>query len=166
MITDPSWLYSTIAQSSAAIVAIVGGFITASVLMLTAEKKSLVKQLSDKRKMLDSLKKNRLDVITVNMKEQEDEIPILEARIKAFGYPPNLKMGAYVLGFLAVFGIITPVIIIANEAFYSWAKWLTTGSFCLGIIGVFTYIGFQIRTLRRSFHATGENRGDWGDGVI
>ena len=149
MITDPSWLYSTIAQSSAAIVAIVGGFITASVLMLTAEKKSLVKQLSDKRKMLDSLKKNRLDVITVNMKELEDEIPILEARKKAFSYPPNLKMGAYVLGFLAVFGIITPVIIIANEAFYSWAKWLTTGLFCLGFIGVFTYIVFQIRTLMR-----------------
>ena len=149
MITDPSWLYSTIAQSSATIIAIIGGFITASVLMLIAEKKSLVKQLSDKRKMLDSLKKSRLDVITVNMKEQEDEIPILEARIEAFSYRPNLKMGAYVLGFLAVFGIITPVIIIANEAFYSWAKWLTTGLFCLGIIGVFTYIGFQIRTLRR-----------------
>ncbi|GAI11749.1 unnamed protein product, partial [marine sediment metagenome] len=31
MIGDPNWLYSTIAQSSAAIVAIIGGFITATV---------------------------------------------------------------------------------------------------------------------------------------
>jgi len=48
MTTDPSWLYSTIAQSSAAIVAIVGGFITASVLNLLSEKRSLKKQLSEK----------------------------------------------------------------------------------------------------------------------
>ncbi len=39
MTTDPSWLYSTIAQSSAAIVAIIGGFITSRVLALLAEKK-------------------------------------------------------------------------------------------------------------------------------
>jgi len=145
MTTDQSWLYSTIAQSSAAIIAIVGGFIPASVLMLRAEKRSLVKRLE----WLNSYTKSSLAPITENIEELKREIPTLEARIKAFSYTPNLKMGAYVLGFLAVFGIITPVIIIANEAFYSWAKWLTTGLFCLGVIGVFTYIGFQIRTLMR-----------------
>jgi hypothetical protein len=43
--TDPSWLYSTIAQSSATIVAIIGGFITHSILSLRAEKISLLNQL-------------------------------------------------------------------------------------------------------------------------
>jgi hypothetical protein len=56
MITDPSWLYSTIAQSSAAIVAIVGGFITASVLMLLAEKRSLSHQQADMETRLGALK--------------------------------------------------------------------------------------------------------------
>ena len=149
MPTDPSWFYSTIAQSSAAIVAIIGGFITATVLMLTAEKRSLVTQVSDKRKMLDSLQQANDEMIMPNIIALDSEIPILEGRIKAFSYPPNLIWGLVVLGFLAIFGILMPVIIIACEAFYSWAKWLTTGSFCLGLIGVFAYIVFQIRTLRR-----------------
>ncbi|MFC2007822.1 hypothetical protein ACFLVB_04420 [Chloroflexota bacterium] len=155
MICDPNWLYSTLAQSSAAIVAIIGGFITATVLMLTAEKRSLVTQVSDKRGMSESLQSTNNDMVMPNILALESEIPILEARIKAFSYPPNLKMGACVLGFLAVFGIIMPVIIIANEAFHNWAKWLTTGLFCLGITGVFAYIIFLIRTLRRQFNATG-----------
>ena len=145
MITDPNWLYSTIAQSSAAIVAIVGGSITATVLMLTAEKRSLVKRLE----WLNSYTKSSLAPIIENIEELKREIPTLEARIKTFSYPPNLIWGLVILGFLAIFGILMPVIIIAYETFYSWAKWLTTGLFCLGIIGVFTYIGFQIRTLMR-----------------
>jgi len=54
--SDPNWLYSTIAQSSAAIVAIVGGFITASVLSLAAEKRSLNNQKNDKEASLKTLK--------------------------------------------------------------------------------------------------------------
>ena len=57
MISDPNWLYSTIAQSSAAIVAIVGGFITARVLMLGSEKRNLKHQLADKKTRLEALKK-------------------------------------------------------------------------------------------------------------
>ncbi len=55
MATDPSWLYSTIAQSSAAIVAIIGGFITVSVLTLTAEKRSLANQKKDKETRIQTL---------------------------------------------------------------------------------------------------------------
>ncbi len=145
MIGDPNWLYSTIAQSSAAIVAIVGGFITASVLMLITEKRNLRNRLTDMEFYLNNEGKYPL-LDTRSIQYQKTD---LEKRIEKFSYPPNLKRGVAVLGFLAVFGIITPVIIIANEAFYSWAKWLTTGLFCLGIIGVFAYIVFQIRTLRR-----------------
>jgi len=149
MPTDPNWLYSTIAQSSAAIVAIIGGFITATILGLIAEKKSLVKQFSDKRKNLDSLKKHHLDVMIVNIKEQENEIANLETRIREFSYPPNLGWGVVVLGFLAFFGILLPVLIMATETFFSWAKLLTLITFWLGLIGVFTYVVFQIRTLKK-----------------
>jgi len=145
MVGDPNWLYSTIAQSSAAIVAIVGGFITASVLMLTAEKRSLVKRLE----WLKSYKKSSLAPITENIEELNREIPTLEARIETFSYPPNLKWGVAVLGYLAVFGILFPVLIIAYEAFSGWARVSTTFAFWVGIIGVFAYIVLQIRTLRR-----------------
>lgn len=73
MITDPSWLYSTIAQSSAAIVAIVGGFITASVLMLTAEKRSLANQKKDKEARLQTLK-NEKGTLSQELDTREVEI--------------------------------------------------------------------------------------------
>ena len=59
MSTDPNWFYSTIAQSSATIVAIIGGFITHSVLSLTAERRSLRNQRRDKEARLQALKKER-----------------------------------------------------------------------------------------------------------
>ncbi len=150
MICDPNWLYSTIAQSSAAIVAIIGGFITATVLMLTAEKRSLVTQVSDKRRMLDSLQQSGADMMMPNIIALDSEIPILEGRIKAFSYPPNLIWGLVVLGFLAIFGILIPVIIIACEAFCICAKLITVILFSIGIFGIFIYIFLQLRTLRGS----------------
>ena len=300
MPTDPNWLYSTIAQSSAAIVAIIGGFITASVLSLSAEKRSLINQKKDKVIRLETLgnekeelsrefdtkenasfiasisdklinsknvptfedlinenpeaqnlnheslrreyqifrnkvlqakdfitknlqaitlksgalvdwaKMNQLDISKYDYKileslynkvqDQEQEslssleqallpptllrmrlpyiVPIaeqqeserlrqnikadtsesltlerdvrdLDFRISKFSYPPNLGWGIGVLGFLAVFGILLPVLIISGEAFYPWAKLLTLITFWLGLIGVFAYIVFQIRTLKK-----------------
>src|SRR3972149_827768 len=168
MTTDPSWLYSTIAQSSAAIVAIIGGFITASVLNLLAEKRSLTNQFRAKQADLQALDNNdhkmRYEIHPIDYKVQTEtlvqierdiertktEVSELKERLDAFSYPPNLKMGVYILGFLAVFGIILPVIVITGETFYSWLKWLVTSLFSLGIIGVFIYIAFQIKELRRS----------------
>lgn len=145
MLTDPNWLYSTIAQSSAAIVAIIGGFMTATILRLTAEKRSLVKRLE----WLNSYTKSSLAPITENIEELKREIPTLEARIKTFSYPPNLKWGVAVLGYLAVFGILFPVLIIAFEAFFNWVKASITTTFLLGIIAVFSYVVFQMRTLKK-----------------
>jgi len=300
MSTDPNWLYSTIAQSSAAIVAIIGGFITASVLSLSAEKRSLIDQKQDKGtrlellkhekaalsqeldlnesknfitsvvpKIIDSgkrpsfeeliteypevqnlnlntLKKdyeifttmlilandfiennsnkitpksgefidwvqtNNFDIskydseileriynrvqaqkrellpswervllpptllkmrlphiipITTQQEWQrlrqtikadtseivylENDVKTLDFRISKFSYPPNLGWAVGVLGFLAVSGILLPVIIMSCESFYTWAKLLTLITFCLGLIGVFGYILFQIRTLKK-----------------
>ena len=109
MVTAPSWLYSTIAQSSPAIVAIIGGFITASVLMLSAEKRGLNKQLIDKKLRLKKLTEHG-DPTVIGGESQGEEIAIrvkpvsskaqevsflktelfdLEEHLEAFSYPPN-----------------------------------------------------------------------------
>jgi hypothetical protein len=44
---DPNWLYSTTAQSGAAIVAIIGGFLSARLLGLQSEKASLQREIAD-----------------------------------------------------------------------------------------------------------------------
>jgi hypothetical protein len=163
MATDPSWLYSTIAQSSAAIVAIIGGFITASVLMLTAEKRNLTNQLSEKKIRLEKLKLDRdTRDLSLNLAEEmklfdnrdiallEGEISNLNNHINTFSYPPNLGWGLAILGYLTVFSIFWPVLVIATEAFCTWQKYLIVYSFYFGILLIFTYIFIQIRKLRRS----------------
>jgi len=291
MVGDPNWLYSTIAQSSAAIVAIVGGFITATVLMLTSEKRSLTNQQTDKKTRLEALKSEKTKLIEsyeimriemffenvandltaydelpsleelvrhhpewnlnpeilkreytkmskerlkarefinlhsdkIDFKEEvtfdgwirintldismydydmlkseyyrmrdrqqkvlseeektmmgiwrtpaevleteptatlweqrelgsikdklidvrheisvlESEISSLDARLKTFSYPPNLGWGIAVLGYLAVFGILLPVLLIYNQVYINIARMLAMAAFYIGIIGIF-----------------------------
>jgi hypothetical protein len=59
-----NWLYSAAAQSAAAIVAILGGFITSRILMLNAEKRSLENQYSSAAK--------RAELLTEQQKEADD----------------------------------------------------------------------------------------------
>ncbi|MFC1871238.1 hypothetical protein ACFLYF_02405 [Chloroflexota bacterium] len=166
MATDPSWLYSTIAQCSAAIVAIVGGFIIATVLMLTAEKRSLTNQLSKKKIRLEKLilERDTRDM-SLNLAEElrlldnrdiallEGELSNLNSHIITFSYPPNLGWGLAVLGYLTVFCIFWPVLVIATEAFSTWQENLILYSFYFGIILIFAYIFNQIQALRRKIHA-------------
>ena len=67
MPTDPNWLYSTIAQSSAALVAIVGGFVLSRLLTLSAERngsemrlEEIGAELEPKQKELRLLRDRRL----------------------------------------------------------------------------------------------------------
>ncbi len=50
---DPNWLLSTCAQSAAAIVAIIGGFIISTVLNISSEKNSIKKELKELQELLD-----------------------------------------------------------------------------------------------------------------
>jgi hypothetical protein len=71
-LADPNWFYSSTAQSAAAIVAIVGGFVTSRLLGLSAERSTLQNELSDKEFRLRTLQKrtNRL----------KDDLQRLDAR--------------------------------------------------------------------------------------
>ena len=167
MTTDPSWLYSTIAQSSAAIVAIIGGFITASVLYLSAEKRSLVKRLDEMKAKLSSLERIQLvrkDKLSeeemakrgerIEAKQEEAEfvrreMSNIKRQLEAFSSPPYLGQGILVLGYLAAFGILLPVGIIAGESFNSIVKTLVLVLFGIGVLGVFSYIVFLLIELRR-----------------
>jgi hypothetical protein len=53
MAGDPNWLYSSVVQSSAAIVAIIGGLVTSSVLNLTADRRTLERRLKEHQGALD-----------------------------------------------------------------------------------------------------------------
>ena len=162
MSTDPSWLYSTIAQSSAAIVAIVGGFMTATVLMLISEKRNLNNQLNGKAARLkgidEVLEKNKKDFGMPTLQDYthiaeksflEREISELESRIRDFSYPPHLGWGLRILFLFALTSIVLPIAVIMTEAFYPVLKWLVFILFSVGLATVLVYIGYQIQGLRR-----------------
>ncbi len=162
MISDPNWLYSTIAQSSAAIVAIIGGFITASLLMLLSERRSTANQLKDREARLDGLRsrgggffggggggKESESFREDEISSMEREVESLGERRNAFSYPKNLGWGIVVLGYLAVFGILSPILMMAFDAFFTWTKVLVVVTFSFGIVGLFAYITIQMKALKR-----------------
>ena len=167
MITDPSWLYSTIAQSSAAIVAIIGGFITASVLYLSAEKRSLIRRLGEMKAQLSKLesiqlvRKDKLTEQEIQKREERSEAKLeeiifvrkeisnIKSQLDAFSYPPNLGWGLLILMCFAFFSIVFPVMIIMYELFSPSMKVWTVILFLVGLGAVVTYIGLQIQELRR-----------------
>ena len=165
MVADPSWLYNIIARSAAAIVATISGFMTASVLNLLSGKRNSKHQPSDKETRLKKIKeqfKERYEWREAEYLDKrgklflEADITDLKRRIGKSIYPPNLVWGILILGYLAASGVLFPVSIIAYQAFFTWAKIFTMVSFFLGVIGLFAYVVFQIRTLRRRHtHATG-----------
>ena len=159
MTTDPSWLYSTIAQSSAAIVAIVGGFITASVLMLLAEKRTLSNQLSEKKARLRAVKRELEKQKDYKWDEEEliykkdallleSEIKNLKYRLNTFSYLPHLRLAAYILMSFAWFSIAFPIVLILHEVFYPEVKQLVFYLFIAGLIAIIAYVALLITELR------------------
>jgi hypothetical protein len=165
---DPNWLYSTIAQSSAAIVAIIGGFITSTVLSLIVEKRRLKNEILIKESELEGLNQplpliykkrstetqlvNRINLVESNKIKTaalQAELLSMKTRLQSTNYPWNLGWGLVVLGYLAVFGILFPVLILAYQAFFDWAKTSTVILFWIGIILVFCYVAFLIWSLRK-----------------
>lgn len=57
--TDPNWLYSSIVQSSAAIVAILGGFVTSSILNKASQRDDLKSQLDMKSAQLTHIRQEQ-----------------------------------------------------------------------------------------------------------
>ena len=73
----------------------------------------------------------------------------LERRIREFSYPPNLEWGIAVLGYLAVFGVLLPVLMIYKGVYIYIAKLIVMAFFFIGIIGIFTYVVIIMRMIRR-----------------
>jgi len=85
----------------------------------------------------------------------ETEVAHLDSRLSTFSYPPNLRWGVAVLGYLAVFSIFLPVLLIYNQLYTNIARIVAMAAFYIGIIALFTYVVFLITTLRRPPNAAG-----------
>ena len=148
MATDPSWLYSTIAQSSAAIVAIIGGFITATALRLRAERARLgrlqanIREKGSKEDVGNQVQGQRAGVSSTIIEAAEIRIHT------EYRAPRFIRWGMLILAYLAFSGIVLPIISIGCELFQAPLRRLVLVLFCLGIIALLVYIGWLIRELK------------------
>ncbi len=69
MITDPNWLLATMAQSAAAMVAVIGGLLVSRVITLSSERRGLDRRVreirertDDKKSLLGEVRQNRQDI--------------------------------------------------------------------------------------------------------
>jgi hypothetical protein len=62
-LADPNWLYSSIVQSSAAFVAIVGGLLTATVVNMLSKRNALLEEIADLDNQSDILHEHRSNVV-------------------------------------------------------------------------------------------------------
>ena len=150
MITDPSWLYSTIAQSSAAIVAIIGGFITVSVLTLNAEIRGLWRRFRVLLRQYEISKEKDEEETTAESQSTVSEAAKLKYDVESFRTPRIIWFGVGVLSYLSASGILLPIIAIGYELFCPLLRNLIVVLFTLGIIGILVFIVLLIRTLRRT----------------
>lgn len=84
MTPDPNWLYSAAAQSAAAIVAIIGGFITSRLLALAAEKRTLEQQLLTLESKIGALRQHKQALLDKDEAIKVDSILFKELGLARF----------------------------------------------------------------------------------
>jgi hypothetical protein len=175
---DPNWLLSTIAQSTAALVAIVGGFLVSRLLALITEAGSdrrehdaLLAQLAALERAAEASDVSIQDMtapgrggialglqpelttrgaITVELIVVEARIAVLEAR-RLRGLPAEVGHGFWTLGFFATSGCVFPIALLATDIRLT-TRWevLAVAAFTAGLVVLGTYLwSLRSRASRR-----------------
>jgi len=164
--SDPNWLLSSAAQSAAALVAIVGGFLAARVIAYNSDRGATVRRDSitgrDRRaaEKLEARAKAELDEWEQKSpKEPEQDRAELERRLSqsqervvrlileqdqsqrelaAMQFPAYLRFGFGVLVFFALSGVVLPIILMATQPEDVSLLWriVVVVGFLLGLLGL------------------------------
>jgi hypothetical protein len=92
----------------------------------------------------DDLKKIRYEILFV-----DNEVNRLKVRLNSISQPPNLVWGVLSLLYLAMVGIIVPLVLLPTDTYSDYNKDVVIILFSSGLLFVFLYILFQIRSLGR-----------------
>jgi hypothetical protein len=161
--TDPNWFYSALAQSAAAIVGLIGAFVTSRVMMMASERSRI---------------ENRINEITVEIKELERQkhtgtvyysndgirekgrireinhknaiIQELLNQLNQIILPKHFKRLILSLIYFTTVGVILPLWLlpITPEQHFVW-KPIVLVFFISGLIAVFLYIFIEIKYITK-----------------
>ncbi len=72
--TDPNWFYSALAQSAAAIVGLIGAFVTSKVMMMAGERSRIEKRIHEVNAEIKELERQNAPLIEeVDRKDEEED---------------------------------------------------------------------------------------------
>ena len=147
---DYNWLLTTIAQSSAALVAIFSGFIVLRISLLSSLKQDLFLQKQNILIDIIGSSKNREEKEKEMLEECADTVSNLLLKMRM---PKNLYIGLIGIFWLIIFCIILPVYLIPKENLDSHIIYLLKFDFLVGLFLFITYIISEINSIKKVIDA-------------
>jgi len=160
--TDPNWFYSALAQSAAAIVGLIGAFVTSRVMMMAGERSRIEKRIQEVNAEIKELERQKHtgtyysnDVI--REKERMREISYKDAKIQELqdqlnqiALPKHFKRLIISLIYFTIGGVILPLLLlpITPEQHLVW-KLRVVFLFVTGLIAVFLSIFIEIKYITK-----------------
>ena len=160
--TDPNWFYSALAQSAAAIVGLIGAFVTSRVMMMASERSRIEKRINEINAEIKELERQnvprspyRNDVNRIE--RNKDEIHSRNAKIQELPHqldqiilPEHSKGLIFSLIYFTIVGVILPLWLlpITPEQHLVW-KDIVLVLFITGLCAVFRYIFIEIKYITK-----------------
>ena len=160
--SDPNWFYSALAQSAAAIVGLIGAFVTSRVMMMAGEKSRIENRIREINAEIKELERQKhtgtyYSNDMIREKERMREISYKKAKIQELQdqlnqivLPEHFKRLIISLIYFTVVGVILPLWLlpITSEQHFVW-KPIVLVFFITGLIAVFLYIFIEIKDITK-----------------
>ena len=156
--SDPNWFYSALAQSAAAIVGLIGAFVTSRVMMMAGEKSRIENRIRETNAEIKELERQKHTGVSyhnddIREKERIREInrknviiQVLRNELNQIVLPKDFKRLIISLIYFTIVGVILPLglLPITPEKHLFW-KPAVLFLFITGLVVVFLYIFTEIR---------------------
>ncbi|MBN1455990.1 MAG: hypothetical protein JW945_07050 [Methanomicrobia archaeon] len=159
--TDPNWFYSALAQSAAAIVGLIGAFVTSRVMMMASERSRIENRINEINAEIKGLERekhtgtvhysNNVIREEERMRELFSKNAILKElmnQLNQIVLPKDFKWLIISLIYFTTVGVILPLCLlpITPEQHLFW-KLIVLIFFITGLLAVFIYIFIEIKQI-------------------
>ena len=164
--SDPNWFYSALAQSAAAIVGLIGAFVTSRVMMMAGERSRIEKRIQEVNAEIKELERQKhtgtisYSNDVTREKERMREISYKDAKIQELQdqlnqivLPKHFKRLIISLIYFTIVGVILPLglLPITPEQHLVW-KPIVFVLFITGLFAVFLYIFIEIKYITKEIN--------------
>ena len=160
--SDPNWFYSALAQSAAAIVGLIGAFVTSRVMMMAGERSRIDKRINEITVEIKELERQKHTGVyyhndDIREKERIGEISHKNAiiqellnQLNQIILPKHFKWFIISLIYFTIVGVILPLglLPITPENHLFW-KPVVLFLFITGLVVVFLYIFIEIKYITK-----------------